>query len=72
MSTSQSLLEFSDEQKTEDYIPPVENKSNFLSSRMQEKIALQSIHTLTTEEMIQIDQWLSILNKKFEDLEFPP
>ncbi|CAF1987064.1 unnamed protein product, partial [Rotaria magnacalcarata] len=72
MSTSQSLLEFSDEQKTEDYIPPVENKSNFLSFRMQEKIALQSIHTLTTEEMIQIDQWLSILNKKFEDLEFPP
>ncbi|CAF4817236.1 unnamed protein product, partial [Rotaria socialis] len=39
---------------------------------MQEKIALQSIHKLTTEDMIQIDQWLSVLNKTFEDLEFPP
>ncbi|CAF4324126.1 unnamed protein product, partial [Rotaria magnacalcarata] len=38
---------------------------------MQEKIALQSIHKLTTEEMIQIDQWLSVLYKTFEDLEYP-
>ncbi|CAF3301414.1 unnamed protein product [Rotaria socialis] len=72
MSTSQTILELSDEQKTEDYISPVENKSNLQSLRMQEKIALQSIHKLMTKEMIQIDQWLSVLYKTFEDLAYPP
>ncbi|CAF4927194.1 unnamed protein product, partial [Rotaria socialis] len=72
MSTSQPILELSEEHKNEDYIPPVEHKSNFQSFRMQEKIALQSIHKLTTEEMLQIDQWLSVLYKTFEDLEYPP
>ncbi|CAF2071103.1 unnamed protein product [Rotaria magnacalcarata] len=72
MSTSQTILELSEEQKNEDYIRPVENKSNLQSLRMQEKIVLQSIHKLTTEEMIQIDQWLSVLYKTFEDLEYPP
>ncbi|CAF3931800.1 unnamed protein product, partial [Rotaria magnacalcarata] len=72
MSTSQTILELSEDQKNEDYIPSVENKFDLQSFRMQEKIALQSIHKLTTEDMIQIDQWLSVLNKTFEDLEFPP
>ncbi|CAF1982512.1 unnamed protein product [Rotaria magnacalcarata] len=71
MSTSQTILELSEEQKNEDYIPPVKNKSYLQSLRMQEKIALQSIHKLTTEEMIQIDQWLSVLYRTFEDLEYP-
>ncbi|CAF2109777.1 unnamed protein product [Rotaria magnacalcarata] len=70
-STSQTILELSEEQKNEDYIPPVENKYTLQALRMQEKIALQSIHKLTTEEMIQIDQWLSVLYKTFEDLEYP-
>ncbi|CAF2028169.1 unnamed protein product, partial [Rotaria magnacalcarata] len=72
MSTSQTILELSEEQKNEDYIPPVENKYTLQALCMQEKVALQSIHKLTTEEMIQIDQWLSVLYKTFEDLEYPP
>ena len=60
MSTSQPILELSEEHKNEDYIPPVEHKSNFQSFRMQEKIALQSIHKLTTEEMIQIAKSFNI------------
>ncbi|CAF1215595.1 unnamed protein product [Rotaria magnacalcarata] len=68
MSTSQPILELSEEQKNKNYVSLVEHKSNLQSLRMQETIALQSIHKLTTEEMIQIDQWLFVLYKTFEDL----
>ena len=72
MSASQSILELSEKQNNCNYAAPVENKNNLQSLRMQEKIALQSIHKLTPEEMVQIDQWLSVLYKTFDELEYPP
>ncbi|CAF1299562.1 unnamed protein product, partial [Rotaria sordida] len=52
-------------------MPSSDSKSTFQSLREQEKIALQSINKLTEDEMIQIDQWLSILHNTYENLEYP-
>jgi hypothetical protein len=71
MSTSQSMLESAEERKTDEGMNPSEIKSKLQSLREQEKIALQSINKLNEEEMVHIDQWLSILHKTYEDLEYP-
>ncbi|CAF1380519.1 unnamed protein product [Rotaria sordida] len=71
MSTPQSTSELVEEQKTCDLMPQLEIKSNLQLLREQEKMALQSINKLTEEEMVYIDQWLSVLHKTYEELEYP-
>ncbi|CAF1456229.1 unnamed protein product [Rotaria sp. Silwood1] len=71
MPTSQSTLESVEEKKPGDSMPSSVSKSILQSLREQEKIALQSINKLTEDEMIQIDQWLSILYNIYENLEYP-
>ncbi|CAF1380462.1 unnamed protein product [Rotaria sordida] len=71
MSTPQSTSELVEEQKTCDRMPQLKIKSNLQLLREQEKMALQSINKLTEEEMIHIDQWLSVLHKTYEELEYP-
>ncbi|CAF0904165.1 unnamed protein product [Rotaria sordida] len=70
MSTPQSTSELVEEQKTCDLMPQLEIKSNLQLLREQEKMALQSINKLTEEEMVYIDQWLSVLHKTYEELEY--
>ncbi|CAF4217892.1 unnamed protein product, partial [Rotaria sordida] len=71
MSTPQSTSELVEEQKTCDLMPQLEIKSNLQLLRDQEKMALQSNNKLTEEEMVHIDQWLSVLHKTYEELEYP-
>ncbi|CAF3359308.1 unnamed protein product [Rotaria socialis] len=71
MTTSAILSEVAEQSKNCDHIGQTENKLNLQSLRDQERIALQSIHKITDDEMIQVDQWLSVLHKTFEDLEYP-
>ncbi|CAF3197308.1 unnamed protein product [Rotaria sp. Silwood2] len=67
MPTLQSISELAEEQKTCDRMAQLDIKSNLQLLREQEKVALQSIKKLTEEEMIHIDQWLSVLHKTSED-----
>ncbi|CAF0857547.1 unnamed protein product [Rotaria sp. Silwood1] len=71
MSTSQPTSELVEEQKTCGHMPQLDIKLNLQLLREQEKMALQSIKNLTEEEMIHIDQWLSVLHKTYEDWEYP-
>ncbi|CAF5038378.1 unnamed protein product, partial [Rotaria sp. Silwood1] len=71
MPTLQSTSELAEEQKTCDHMAQLDIKSNLQLLREQEKVALQSIKKLTEEEMIHIDQWLSVLHKTYEDWEYP-
>ncbi|CAF4297677.1 unnamed protein product [Rotaria sp. Silwood2] len=71
MPTLQSISELAEEPKTCDRMAQLDIKSNLQLLREQEKVALQSIKKLTEEEMIHIDQWLSVLHKTYEDWEYP-
>ena len=71
VSTSQFTMESDEENKTSDRMADLEIKSNLQLLREQEKIALQSISKLTEDEMVHIDQWLSILHNTYESLEYP-
>ncbi|CAF1406470.1 unnamed protein product [Rotaria sp. Silwood1] len=71
MPTLQSTSELAEEQKTDDHTAQLDIKSHLQLLREQEKVALQSIKKLTEEEMIHIDQWLSVLHQTYEDWEYP-
>ncbi|CAF1223337.1 unnamed protein product [Rotaria sordida] len=71
MSTLQSTSELAEEQKTCDRMAQLEIKSSLQLLREQEKMALQSIKKLNEEEMTHIDQWLFVLHKTYEELEYP-
>ncbi|CAF1263574.1 unnamed protein product [Rotaria sordida] len=71
MSTPQPTSELVEEQKTCDRMVQLKIKSNLQLSREKEKMALQSNNKLTEEEMVHIDQWLSVLHKTYEELEYP-
>ena len=72
MSTSQAPLELTEEKKLGDQKAQKETKSKLQSFREHEKTSLQSISKLTEEEMDSIDQWLLVLYKMYEELEYPP
>ncbi|CAF1405860.1 unnamed protein product [Rotaria sp. Silwood1] len=71
MPTLQSTSELAEEQKIGDHMAQLDIKSHLQLLREQEKVALQSIKKLTEEEMIHIDQWLSVLHQTYEDWEYP-
>ncbi|CAF3002285.1 unnamed protein product [Rotaria sp. Silwood2] len=66
MSTVHSIGESDDDSNKQ-----VTDSMNWKVVRENEQQRLKSINILTKDEMISIDQWLSILHNIYEELHYP-